>query len=258
MSDVHATAVVHESAVIGDNVTIGPFCVIGEGVSIGAGSRLLSHVVVEGPTVIGTDNEIHPFVSLGGAPQDKKYDAEPTKLTIGDRNTIRECTTINRGTIQDAGETILGNDNWIMSYVHIAHDCIVGDNVILANNATLAGHVHVGDWVIFGGFSGAHQFCRIGAHAFLGMYAGVGKDVPAYVMVMGTPAEPRGVNAEGLKRRGFDRQQIRNIREAYKTLYRSQLRLEQAVDAITARVDEQPELRLLLDSITDTSRSIVR
>ncbi|MEO1581102.1 MAG: acyl-ACP--UDP-N-acetylglucosamine O-acyltransferase [Pseudomonadota bacterium] len=256
--NIHPSAIVHDDAVLAGSVTVGPYCVIGADVRIGADTKLHAHVVVEGPCEIGEDNEIHPFVTLGGAPQDKKYDAEPTKLKIGDRNTIRECTTINRGTIQDAGITVVGCDNWIMSYVHIAHDCMVGDNVILANNATLAGHVHVGDWAIFGGFSGAHQFCRIGPHSFMGMYAGVGKDVPAYVMVMGTPAEPRGVNVEGLKRRGFDREQIRNIRDGYKLLYRSQLRLEEAREAIAERAAEQPELVPLLESITDSSRSIVR
>ncbi|MEL7023629.1 MAG: acyl-ACP--UDP-N-acetylglucosamine O-acyltransferase [Pseudomonadota bacterium] len=255
---VHATALVDPGATLADDVEVGPYCVVGPDVSVGKGTKLRAHVVLEGPTEIGEDNDIYSFVSIGSAPQDKKYDGEPTSLRIGDRNTIRECTTINRGTVQDLGTTIVGDDNWIMSYVHIAHDCVVGNNVILANNATLAGHVHVGDWAIFGGFSGAHQFCKIGPHSFLGMYSGIGKDVPAYVTVMGNPAEPRGVNSEGLKRRGFDREQIRNIRDAYKLLYRSQLRLEEAQEAIAARVGEQPELAPLLESITGSSRSIVR
>ena len=255
---IHPTAIVDSTAEIDPDATIGPFCVVGANVRIGRGTVLQSHVVVHGPTTIGEDNHVFPFVSLGDAPQDKKYAGEPTELHIGDRNTIRESTTINRGTVQDLGKTVVGNDNWIMAYVHIAHDCVVGDHIILANNATLAGHVQVGDWAIFGGFSGAHQFCKVGAHSFMGMYAGVGKDVPAYVMVMGTPAEPRGVNAEGLKRRGFTSEQISNIRAAYKTLYRSGLRLEEARAALTERAVSQPELAILVDSISDSARSIVR
>ena len=215
-------------------------------------------MVVRGPTEIGRDNRFYPFSSIGDAPQDKKYAGEPTRLVIGDRNTVRESCTINRGTVQDLGETRIGNDNWIMAYVHVAHDCIIGDHCILANHATLAGHVHVGDWAIFGGFAGVHQFCRIGAHAFLGMYAAIGKDVPAYVMVMGTPGEPRGITAEGLKPRQFTTGQIRNIREAYKVVYRDGLRREQAVEELRRRAADQPEIVPMLESIERSERSIVR
>ncbi|MEL6868696.1 MAG: acyl-ACP--UDP-N-acetylglucosamine O-acyltransferase [Pseudomonadota bacterium] len=258
MSEIHPTAIVDSKAQIASSARIGPFCVVGPDVTIGANTILEPHVVVKGPTTIGEDNHLFSFSSIGEAPQDKKYADEPTRLEIGDRNTIRENCTINRGTTQDKHVTRIGNDNWIMAYVHIAHDCQVGSHVILANNATLAGHVHVGDWAIFGGFAGVHQFCRIGAHSFLSMYAGVGKDVPAYVMVTGTPAEPRGINAEGLKRRGFTREQINNIRAAYKVLYRSKLRLEEALVELQGRLPEQPELQPLVDSIAQSERSIVR
>ena len=173
---IHATAIISDKAKIADDVEIGPYSIVGDGVEIGSGTRIGGHVVINGPTVIGSDNHIYQFASIGDDPQDKKYADEPTTLKIGDRNTIREFCTISRGTTQDKGETILGDDNWIMAYVHIAHDCVIGSKTIMANNATLAGHVHVGDWVIFGGFSGAHQFCHIGAHAFIGMYAGVNRD----------------------------------------------------------------------------------
>ncbi|MEO0573913.1 MAG: acyl-ACP--UDP-N-acetylglucosamine O-acyltransferase [Pseudomonadota bacterium] len=258
MSQIHPTALIDSAADIAQDVTIGPFCVVGPDVTIGSGTVVEPHVVIKGPTTIGRDNHIFSFASIGDEPQDKKYAGEPTSLEIGDRNTIRESCTINRGTTQDAGVTRIGSDNWIMAYVHVAHDCQVGNNVILANNATLAGHVHVGDWAIFGGFSGVHQFCRIGAHSFLSMYAAVAKDVPAYVMVTGSPAEPRGINIEGLKRRGFDKPQISNIRAAYKTLYRNQLRLEDALSELRERLPEQPELQLLVDSIERSERSIVR
>ena len=189
---IHPTAIVSDTASIADDVQIGPYSIIGDNVEIGRGTRIDSHAVVNGPTTIGEDNHIYQFASIGDDPQDKKYADEPTTLKIGDRNTIREFGTISRGTTQDKGETVLGDDNWIMAYVHIAHDCVIGNKTIMANNATLAGHVHVGDWVIFGGFSGAHQFCKVGAHSFIGMYAGVNRDVPAYVTASGTPGAPRG------------------------------------------------------------------
>ena len=217
---IHPTAVVADSVVLAEGVSVGPYAVIGDGVEIGAGTRIGSHAVINGPTRIGRDNRIYQFASIGDDPQDKKYADEPTRLTIGDGNTIREFVTISRGTTQDRGETILGSDNWIMAYVHIAHDCVIGDHTIMANGATLAGHVHVGDWVIFGGKSGVHQFCKIGAHAFLGMYAAVNRDIPAYTMVSGSPAVPKGINSEGLKRRDFDATAIRNIKDAYRTVYR--------------------------------------
>ena len=258
MSTVHATAIVSKSASVADDATVGAYTIIGDDVVIGSGTRIDSHVVVNGPTVIGRDNHIYQFASVGDDPQDKKYADEPTTLTIGDRNTIREFCTVSRGTVQGDGETTMGDDNWIMAYVHIAHDCHIGSNTIFANNATLAGHVHIGDWVILAGFSGAHQFCRIGAHAFLGMYSGVSRDVPPYTMVFGTPGVPRGINSEGLKRRDFDTQQIRNIKEAYRTIYRKGLKLDAAIEQLEQRVSDQPELAILLESLRSSERGIVR
>ncbi|HUH00273.1 MAG TPA: acyl-ACP--UDP-N-acetylglucosamine O-acyltransferase [Gammaproteobacteria bacterium] len=255
---IHPTAVVAADARIHESVEVGPYAVIGAGVEIGAGSRIGPHVVLQGPTVIGRENRIFQFASVGDEPQDKKYAGEPTRLVIGDRNTIRECVTINRGTVQDRGITSIGNDNWIMAYVHIAHDCVIGDNVILANNASLAGHARVDDWAIFGGFSGLHQFCRAGAHCFLGKYAGVSQDVPAYVMVGGYPPAPHGINAEGLKRRGFSAEQIGNIRHAYKLLYRSGMKLSEALAEIEKLAAELPELEIFAASIRDATRSILR
>jgi UDP-N-acetylglucosamine acyltransferase len=255
---IHSSAIVSDKATIADDVEIGAFSIIGDDVEIGSGTRIDSHVVISGPTKIGSDNHIYQFASVGDDPQDKKYADEPTTLTIGDRNTIREFCTVSRGTTQDKGETILGDDNWIMAYVHIAHDCVIGNKTIMANNATLAGHVHVGDWAIFAGFSGAHQFCHIGAHSFLGMYCGVNRDVPAYTMVAGTPGVPRGINSEGLKRRDFDSDQIRNIKEAYRLVYRKGLKLNEAMDEITERCKTQPELQLFLDSLRSSDRGLIR
>ena len=255
---IHATAIISDSAHIADDVEIGPYSIIGDDVEIGSGTRIGSHVVVNGPTTIGRDNHIYQFASIGDDPQDKKYADEPTTLKVGDRNTIREFCTISRGTTQDKGETIMGDDNWIMAYVHIAHDCVIGNKTIMANNATLAGHVEVGDWVIFGGFSGAHQFCKIGPHAFIGMYAGVNRDVPAYITVSGTPGGPRGINSEGLKRRGYTVEQIRNIKDAYRLVYRKGLKLSEATEEIAARSATQPELELFLESIRSSDRGLVR
>ncbi len=255
---IHATAIVSATAKIADDVEIGAYSIIGDNVEIGSGTRIDSHVVINGPTIIGNDNHIYQFASIGDDPQDKKYANEPTRLAIGDRNTIREFCTISRGTIQDEGLTTFGDDNWIMAYVHIAHDCRVGSNTIMANNTTLAGHVHVGDWVIMGGFSGAHQFCHIGAHAFLGMYTGVNRDVPAYVMVSGNPGVPRGINSEGLKRRGFDADQIRNIKNAYRVIYRDSLKLTEAITDLEQRLATQPELGILINSLRSTERGIIR
>ena len=255
---IHPTAVVSDKAVIADDVEVGAYSVIGDDVEIDSGTRIDSHVVVNGPTKIGKDNHLYQFTSIGDDPQDKKYAGEPTRLTIGDRNTIREFCTISRGTTQDAGDTIIGDDNWIMAYVHIAHDCVLGSQIILANNATLAGHVHVGDWVIFAGFSGAHQFCRIGAHAFLGMYAGVNKDVPAYTLVSGQPAVARGINSEGLKRRGFTTEQLRNIKNAYRITFRSGKKIAEAIEEIAELAKSQPELVLFLDSLLTSERGILR
>lgn len=255
---IHPTAIISDSATIADDVEIGPYAVINDDVVIGSGCKIDSHVVINGPTRIGSDNHIYQFASIGDDPQDKKYNNEPTRLTIGDRNTIREFCTISRGTAQDAGETTIGDDNWIMAYVHIAHDCTVGNKTIMANNTTLAGHVHVGDWVICGGFSGVHQFCKIGAHAFLGMYSGIHNDIPAYTLVSGQPAKPKGINSEGLKRRDFSSEQIRNIKNAYRLVYRKGLKLSEAIEQIEANVEAQPELALLLESLRSSERGIVR
>ena len=259
MSDrVHPTAVISDKASIADDVEIGAYAVIGDDVEIGAGTRIGSHVVINGPTTMGVDNHIYQFASIGDDPQDKKYAGEPTSLIIGDRNTIREYCTVSRGTVQDQGVTSLGDENWIMAYVHIAHDCVIGNKCIMANNVTLAGHVHVGDWVIFGGFSGAHQFCRVGAHAFLGMYAGVNRDVPAYLVVSGQPAVPKGINSEGLKRRDFDAEQIRNIKNAYRILYRQGKKLAAAIDEIAELAKDRPELDVFLESLRSSERGVLR
>jgi UDP-N-acetylglucosamine acyltransferase len=255
---IHPTAIISDSAVIASDVEIGPYAVIGDNVEIGSRTRIDSHVVINGPTKIGIDNHIYQFASIGDDPQDKKYAGEPTALAIGDRNTIREFCTISRGTAQDAGTTLVGDDNWIMAYVHIAHDCVVGSHTILANNTTLAGHVHLGDWVICGGFSGAHQFCKIGAHAFLGMYAGISRDVPAYTMASGQPASLRGINSEGLKRRDFSAEQIRNIKHAYRLTFRQGKKLVDAIDEVAELSKEQPELLIFLDSLRSSERGLTR
>lgn len=255
---IHPSAIVAASVAIGDDVEIGPYCVIGENVEIGSGTRIDSHVVINGPTVIGSDNHIYQFASIGDDPQDKKYANEPTKLRIGDRNTIREFCTVSRGTVQGDSETVIDDDNLLMAYVHIAHDCRVGSNTVLANNATLAGHVYIGDWVIMAGFAGVHQFCKVGAHAFLGMYSGIRRDVPAYTMVSGNPGSPRGINSEGLKRRGFDAEQIKNIKDAYRLVYRKGMKLADAIEEIEARACEQVELGLLLDSLRSSERGLLR
>jgi UDP-N-acetylglucosamine acyltransferase len=256
--NIHPTAIISASAKLADDVEIGPYSIIGDNVEIGSGCVIHSHVVINGPTRIGSNNRIYQFCSVGDDPQDKKYRDEPTRLEIGNDNTIREYCTISRGTVQDEGLTSIGNDNWIMAYVHVAHDCRIGDHCILANNATLAGHVRVADWVIFAGFTGAHQFCRIGPHAFLGMYAGTGRDVPAYTMIGGQPPSPKGINSEGLKRRGFSADQIRNIRHAYRLVYRNGLKLAEAIIELEKLAPEQPELDVFIDSLKSAERGIIR
>jgi UDP-N-acetylglucosamine acyltransferase len=255
---IHPSAIIEGGARLAEDVEVGPFSIIGSRVEIGPGCRIGPHVVVTGSTRIGRNNRIFQFASIGEEPQDKKFAGEDSELIIGDNNTIREYVTINRGTADGGGVTRLGDDNWLMAYCHIAHDCQVGSHNIMANGATLAGHVTVGDWVIFAGYSGAHQFCRIGSHAFLGMYGGVGQDVPAYVMVSGQPPRPRGINSEGLKRRGFSNDQIRNIREAYRTLYRAGLKRDDALDQLEKRLSEQPELKLMIDSARASERGLLR
>jgi UDP-N-acetylglucosamine acyltransferase len=255
---IHQTAIVHPAARIDPTVEVGPYCVIGERVEIGPGSVIGAHCVVDGFTSIGCENRIGPHASIGGPPQDKKYRGEATRLEIGDRNTIREFCTINTGTVQDSGLTRIGNDNWIMSYVHIAHDCVVGNNTIFANCTQLAGHVEVGDWVIFGGFTGVHQFCRVGAHSMTAINTVLVHDLPPYVLAQGDTATAHGINAEGLKRRGFSAEAISDIRKAYKTLYRSGLTLEQAREALRGQTASCPELSILEEFLARTTRGIVR
>ena len=255
---IHETAIVSPDAVIAEGVTVGPYSVIGPKVRIGRGTVVGPHVVINGPTTIGEGNRIVQFASIGEDPQDKKYAGEETRLEIGNGNLIREYCTINRGTAQDEGVTRVGNDNWLMSYTHIAHDCQVGNNVIMSNNATLAGHVHVEDHAILSGFTAVHQFCRIGTHSFIGGLSGITKDVLPYMMVAGHPPEPRGVNQEGLKRRGFTPEQLRNVKEAYRILYRSGLRLVEAREQLVALAADHPEVGVIVQFMDRSERSIVR
>ena len=258
MAAIHPTAVVHPGARLADDLEVGAYTLIGEHVEIGAGSRIGPHAVITGHTRIGRDNRILQFVSLGDAPQDKKYAGEPTRLEIGDRNTIREFCTFNCGTVQDAGVTRCGNDNWVMAYVHLAHDCQVGNHTIFANNSQLAGHVRVDDYAILGGFTAVHQFCHIGAHSMTAIGSVVLQDIPPFVTASGNTAQPYGINAEGLKRRGFTAETITLIKRAYKTLYKSGLSLEDAKRSIAAEVGACPELKLLLDFLIASTRGIIR
>jgi UDP-N-acetylglucosamine acyltransferase len=255
---IDARALIDPSARLADDVSVGAFSIIGPDVDIGAGTWIGPHAVINGPTRIGRDNRIYQFASVGEAPQDKKYAGEPTRLEIGDRNLIREFVTINRGTVQDAGVTRIGDDNWIMAYVHIAHDCRIGNQVIFSNNASLAGHVSVHDYAILGGFTLVHQFCAIGAHAFCAFGSSIKKDVPPFVIVDGSPAHPRGLNTEGLKRRGFTDQAQQALRQAYKTLYRSNLSLQEALVELQGMAQEQEEVALLVSFIEQQTRGIVR
>ncbi|MEM7053098.1 MAG: acyl-ACP--UDP-N-acetylglucosamine O-acyltransferase [Pseudomonadota bacterium] len=255
---IHPTAVIADGATLADDVEIGPYAVIGAQVQIATGCRIGAHSVITGNTQIGENTKIFHFASIGEEPQDKKFQGEASMLIIGRNNTIREYVTINRGTRDGGGITRLGDNNWIMAYSHIAHDCQVGSNCVLANGATLAGHVTVGDYVTFAGFSGSHQFCHIGSYAFLGMYGGVNLDVPAYVMVSGQPPRPRSVNSEGLKRCGFTEQQIREIKQAYKILYRQGYSQQDALEEIRLRSQQQPVLNLMVESIEAGSRGLLR
>lgn len=255
---IHPTAIIDERAELDSTVVVGPYAVIEAGVRIGPRTRIDSHAVIKGPTSIGADNHVYQFASLGDDPQDKKYAGEDTELRIGDGNTIRECCTINRGTIQDDGVTRVGNGNWIMAYVHIAHDCVVGNDTIFANNASIAGHVHVDDFAVLGGFTAVHQFCRIGTLAMTSMFTYVTKDIPAFVIASGRPAEPRGINVEGLKRRGYSAEAMRSIREAYRTVYRQSLKLDEAIAALEQRVDVEPDMRPLLQSLRKGDRGLIR
>jgi UDP-N-acetylglucosamine acyltransferase len=262
MASIHPSAIVDPSAELDGSVSVGPFAVIGPHVVIGAGTRVGPHTVIEGHTRIGRDNRIFQFASIGAAPQDKKYRDEPTRLEIGDGNTIREFVTLNCGTAQDRGVTRIGNDNWIMAYVHVAHDCLVGDHTIFANSTNLAGHVEIGDWVILGGYTGVHQFCKVGAHAMTGVGTVVLHDIPPFVMASGNTAQAHGINSEGLRRRGFDNETINAIRRAYKTLYKSGLTLEEARTRLTEQANEpepgQQPIGMLAAFLQGVTRGIVR
>jgi len=254
----HSTAIIDPRARLAEDVSIGPYSVIGAEVEIGAGSSVGSHTTIEGPTRIGRDNHIGSHAAIGGDPQDKKYRGERTELIIGDRNTIREFVTLNRGTGDGGGVTRIGNDNWIMAYVHVAHDCIVGNHIVLANNATLAGHVEIGDHVVLGGFSGVHQFCKVGAHAFAAMFAAINRDVPPFVYAAGQFAVPRGVNAEGLKRRGFSLERIAAIKRAYRTLYMSGKALNEARAELEEQARASEDVRALVEFMDRSERALVR
>jgi UDP-N-acetylglucosamine acyltransferase len=255
---IHPTAIVHPNARIGAHVEIGPYSIVGEYVEIGDNTWVGPHVVINGHTRIGRDNRIFQFASLGEVPQDKKYAGEPTRLEIGDRNNIREFCTFNLGTAQDVGVTRIGNDNWIMAYVHIAHDCQVGNNTTFANNSQLAGHVHIDDWAILGGFTGVHQFCRVGAHCMTAVGTVILQDVPPYIMAAGNTASPYGLNAEGLKRRGFSPEALQALKRAYRTLYKSGLMLEEARIKLEEEARMHPEVQRFVDFLAVSKRGIIR
>jgi UDP-N-acetylglucosamine acyltransferase len=255
---IHPTAIIDAQAEISDTATIGPYVVIGPNVTIGPESIIEPHVVIRGPTTIGARNHIYQFSTVGEATPDLKYHDEPTELVIGNDNIIRENVTIHRGTVQDRGITQLGDHNLIMAYVHVGHDSIVGNNTILVNNTALAGHVMVGDWAILSGYTLVHQFCKIGAHSFSGMGTAIGKDVPAFVTVAGSPAEAKTINSEGLRRRGFSSHTLAELRRAYKIIYRQGLTLDNAVQRLEGMVKETPEIEMLIDSLSNSERGIVR
>lgn len=262
---IHPTAIIDPSAQLDSSVKVGPYAIIGANVQMNANCEVGAHCIVEGPSVIGTGNTFHPFGRIGGSPQDKKYAGEDTRLVIGNGNMFREYVTLNRGTVQDRGETTLGDDNWIMAYVHVAHDCIVGSHTILANTTNLAGHVQIGDWVILGGYTGVHQFCKVGAHAMTGVGSVVLHDLPPYVMASGDSASAHGLNSEGLRRRGFDKDRISALRKAYKLLYRNGLSLDDARSALERLITESgadsqsaTDLSLLTEFLAGATRGIVR
>ncbi|MGB3429093.1 MAG: acyl-ACP--UDP-N-acetylglucosamine O-acyltransferase [Burkholderiaceae bacterium] len=262
MAKVHSTALVDPKAELAADVEVGPYCIVGPLVKLGPGTVLDAHVVVGGRTTVGRGNRFFPFCAIGGAPQDKKYGGEDTELVIGDGNTVREHCTFSLGTVQGGGVTRVGSDNWIMASVHIAHDCMVGDHTILANNVTLAGHVTLGDWVILGGLSGLHQFCSVGAHAMAGGGSIILRDIPPYVICNGNPCAPHGINSEGLKRRGFDGDTINQLRRAYKAIYRDGKTVAEAVAALDELIAEAPAsagaVALLRDFVRDAPRGIIR
>jgi UDP-N-acetylglucosamine acyltransferase len=255
---IDTSAIIHPSAKLAADVQVGAWTIIGPDVEIGEGSVIASHVVLKGPTIIGKHNRIYQFSSIGEDTPDLKYKGEPTRLVIGDNNVIREGVTIHRGTVQDRGETTIGDHNLLMAYVHVGHDSVIGSHCILVNNAALAGHVHIGDWAILSGFTLVHQFCKIGAHSFSGMGSAIGKDVPAYVMVNGSPAEAKNINVEGLRRRGFTKDDISLLTKAYKTIYRRGLTLDEALAELNPLTAESPALQVLIDSLNSSTRGIVR
>ena len=261
-AQIHPTAIVAPGATLADDVQVGPYSIIGEHVVIGSGTVVGPHCVIDGHTTIGSNNNFYRFCSIGGMPQDKKYAGEPTRLEIGDGNTIREYVTINTGTAQDVGVTRVGNDNWIMAYVHIAHDCQVGHHTVIANSVQLAGHIHIGDWAILGGLTAVHQFVRIGAHAMVGGTSSIRQDVPPYIIGAGDPFRPVGINSEGLSRRGYTPEAIAALKEAYKLLYRRKLKVEQACEQMRQLQQDQPlasdAIQLMLDFLTSSTRGIVR
>lgn len=255
---IHPQAIVDPGASLADGVAVGPWSYIGADVEIGAGCRIEPHVVIRGPTRIGAGTHIYQFSSVGEGTPDRKYAGEPTLLRIGERNVIRENVSIHRGTVQGRGETLIGDDNLLMAYVHVGHDSVIGNHTILVNNAALAGHVYVDDWAILSGYTLVHQFCRIGAHSFSGMQSAIGKDVPAFITVAGSPAEARTINSEGLRRRGFSSRAIHHLRRAFRILYRQQLTLEIALQRLETGFRDTPEVQLLIDSIRASERGIVR
>jgi len=258
MAKIHSTAVVAPDAVLADDVEIGPYCVIGPQVEIGAGSRIGPHAVINGPTRMGRENRVFQFVSIGEGPQDLSYKGEPTRLEVGDRNHFREGVTVHRGTTKDRGITSIGSDNIFLVQSHVAHDCTVGNHCVLSNSVGLAGHVEVGDWVILSAYSGVHQFCKIGSHAFLANNTAATYDIPPYVTAEGRPAQPRIVNEVGLKRRGFTPEQVRNIRNAFRVLYRSDLKLAEATERLKELAQTQPEVQPMVDFLARSERGIAR
>lgn len=257
MSLIHPTAIIAPGARLADDVQVGAYSIIGEHVEIGAGTVVGSHCVIDGHTTIGKNNNFYRFCSIGGMPQDKKYAGEPTCLEIGDGNTVREYVTINTGTTQDVGVTRVGDDNWIMAYVHIAHDCQVGSHTVIANGVQFAGHIHVGDWAIIGGLTAMHQFVRIGAHCMIGGTSSIRQDVPPFVIGAGDPFRPVGVNSEGLSRRGFDAEAVSNVKNLYKLLYRRELKVEEALEQMKALPDT-PEKAIMVEFLEQSHRGIVR
>ena len=255
---IHPTAIIDHSAQLADDVSVGPYSTIGPHVEIDSGCQIESHVVIKGPTKIGKNNHIYPFSSVGESTPDLKYNNEPTRLLIGDNNTIREGVTLHRGTVQDRSETTIGHHNLMMAYSHVGHDSVIGDHCILVNNAALAGHVHVGDWAILGGYTLVHQYCHIGPHCFTGMGSAIGKDIPAYVMVAGAPAKAKAINSEGLSRRGFSKKTIKTLQQAFKTIYRKNLTLNEAIAELEVLRADCEAVQVLLDSLHVSNRGIVR